>query len=883
MTLKNKPQLLYDATVIRHETADYHNTAERVGVMFVDLINSIDYSFEGIADIIDASVQDALADLDLSGIGGSVDLSSYATRSWVTQQLASCLPRAEFEAMFEWAERADGTKYIHGKKGIAADWLSAPGAFNGNTGGGAGGASRLVDLTDVAVSTLRSGDAIVWNGSKWVNQKIDSGLDVSALATYLTTNGYLTSADLGDYATRSWVMGQGYLTEHQDLSGLLTRTELEAMFEWVMKADGTRYIKAKAGVAATWLSAPGEFDGTPDPIVAVNKLSQLTGDVKLSGLTAGQSLVWNGAFWVNRAINAGLDESALASYLTSHNYVTAGVLDDYVPLSAVFGGDGSFNIFGKIPKVGGDGVMEVGKYLDFHNSSDAGIKDYDARLSVESDNMFYRTGNLILDAGNYTSVLDGRYVNRAGDTMTGPLNVAHNSTFCIINSQYNSAGNYTNVIWADVANNHVVYGSPLWSKVTLETSSDHIRRQTGADFYKIWDSGNDGSGSGLDADLLDGYHNGQITAINVNYCSNENKPSSVQFMQKSSGWNGWDAPAQNWFTTIKMNHGDGDNYFHRTLSFDFFSHRIYSGCMQAGSHIGWKTLAFLDDNVASATKLQTARNIFGISFNGENDVTGRFELNGLYQSIFSIWEDGAYVGVQTWNSKPLALNPVGNNVGIGTTNPQAKLHVSGDMITNGDYFFQGYDGTLRIYSMPNPGQPAAYESETVVIQTAFDQQDPKTSYYPQSYPDRTVLALQPRGGRVGVGTAAPSCALHVIGTAFFSVGAWTNGYLSAKGNAGSSDIRLKTNLRPFALELRDIAGAPLATFDWKDGSGRDMGSIAQYWLTRCPLAVLTDPEGYYSIDYGKLATAMSISLAGVVENHEERLNRLERRITDECK
>ena len=138
-------------------------------------------------------------------------------------------------------------------------------------------------------------------------------------------------------------------------------------------------------------------------------------------------------------------------------------------------------------------------------------------------------------------------------------------------------------------------------------------------------------------------------------------------------------------------------------------------------------------------------------------------------------------------------------------------------------------------------------------------------------------------GNVGIGTTDPRAKLHVEGTAFFSVGAWTNGYLSAKGNAGSSDIRLKENLKPFAIELRDIAGAPLATFDWKDGSGRDIGSIAQYWLSRCPLAVLTDPEGFYSLDYGKLATAMSISLAGVVENHEERLNRLERRITDECK
>jgi hypothetical protein len=36
-----------------------------------------------------------------------------------------------------------------------------------------------------------------------------------------------------------------------------------------------------------------------------------------------------------------------------------------------------------------------------------------------------------------------------------------------------------------------------------------------------------------------------------------------------------------------------------------------------------------------------------------------------------------YSWVQSHGSKPLALNPIGNNVGVGITNPQAKLHVAG--------------------------------------------------------------------------------------------------------------------------------------------------------------------------------------------------------------
>ena len=36
-----------------------------------------------------------------------------------------------------------------------------------------------------------------------------------------------------------------------------------------------------------------------------------------------------------------------------------------------------------------------------------------------------------------------------------------------------------------------------------------------------------------------------------------------------------------------------------------------------------------------------------------------------------------YSWIQSHGSKPLAINPIGNNVGIGTTNPRSKLEVSG--------------------------------------------------------------------------------------------------------------------------------------------------------------------------------------------------------------
>ena len=43
--------------------------------------------------------------------------------------------------------------------------------------------------------------------------------------------------------------------------------------------------------------------------------------------------------------------------------------------------------WGDIPYIEVDGVMEVGKYLDFHSSDNADEKDYDVRVTCEGDSL----------------------------------------------------------------------------------------------------------------------------------------------------------------------------------------------------------------------------------------------------------------------------------------------------------------------------------------------------------------------------------------------------------------------------------------------------------------------------------------------------------------
>lgn len=91
------------------------------------------------------------------------------------------------------------------------------------------------------------------------------------------------------------------------------------------------------------------------------------------------------------------------------------------------------------------------------------------------------------------------------------------------------------------------------------------------------------------------------------------------------------------------------------------------------------TLATTGSNVASATQLQTSRKIWGQDFNGTGDVSGRWYLSGTANNSLEIFQTDDYRAIQSYNSKPLALNPIGNNVGIGTTAPAYKLDVTGSL------------------------------------------------------------------------------------------------------------------------------------------------------------------------------------------------------------
>ena len=275
----------------------------------------------------------------------------------------------------------------------------------------------------------------------------------------------------------------------------------------------------------------------------------------------------------------------------------------------------------------------------------------------------------ILDSSNCTGILDGRYVNVSGDTMTGTLTICTTGT---INYNQGIRINRTALSqWATLTIGYVgtatdgtsantwLIGTPGSSNsliFNLNNSSEsaglclkgHGNTDMKWNNNTVWHAGNDGSGSGLDADTLDGVHNGSVTANHFNVAGGvsdfntltgngiyhwgsniANQPNNYgAVLQFSNTNNPVPGVAQHWLTQLASS--TNNRLYYRTRT-------------NTDNWKGWSTIAFTSDNVASATKLQTARAIFGQSFDGTQDVAGQALVYGSYSAASSKY---AYGGIQ---------------------------------------------------------------------------------------------------------------------------------------------------------------------------------------------------------------------------------------------
>ena len=316
----------------------------------------------------------------------------------------------------------------------------------------------------------------------------------------------------------------------------------------------------------SFVSAKGANNGSGGTVSGVTKLSELS-DVQLGTLATNQVLSWNGSKWVNKTLDMGLDETALAQYLTNNQYLTMPTGDGRYALKGGSNATGTWPIsitgnaatatklvlqdtrsVNTAPFTGGMGLL-----YHFKNNTADGLNDGGTYHSVlqfnqwseqsgglckqlaltDGGNMWFRTASSatawgawkkLLDSSNYSGTLDGRYVTLGtAQTISGVKTFGtvklNASSIWLMNtaSGENATGiNWKNDNWAETIGGfggytsnrtedfktYMGWGTQPWMTANnFEVSSTFIRYKGNT----VWHAGNDGSGSGLDADLLDGY------------------------------------------------------------------------------------------------------------------------------------------------------------------------------------------------------------------------------------------------------------------------------------------------------------------------------------------------------------------------------------------
>ena len=210
-------------------------------------------------------------------------------------------------------------------------------------------------------------------------------------------------------------------------------------------------------------------------------------------------------------------------------------------------------------------------------------------------------------------------------------------------------------------------------------------------------------------------------------------------------------------------------------------------------------------------------------------------------------------GFQFRNNGNLTRMVVNNNgdVGIGTSTPAAKLHISnggGSLALFGPdgSNTQLYVGTANNQGLANTAQVIAYDGNLLI-----DPAQNKKVFIGIFQPCDVLLTTA--GGNVGIGTNAPNQKLQVSGNICYT------GTIAA-----CSDIRYKKNIVPLENVLNEVMSLHAIYYNWDKekfadksfNDERQLGFSAQEIKKLFPEIVQTDAEGYMAVDYSRLTPVL---------------------------
>ena len=205
----------------------------------------------------------------------SVDLTGYATETWVQSQ-GYLTEHQDISGLATKTELNDTKNNLQGNITSLSESVARDIANVDLTGYATeqwvqnqGYLTEHQDISNLATKTeLNDTKDVIQSDMVTLSGSMAKSIEDSAIAigteiqnkdyaskTYVNDAVASSSVDLTGYATEQWVQNQGYLKEHQDISGLATKTELTSVSESV-QTDITNLSESVAN-SAVWKKGTG--------------------------------------------------------------------------------------------------------------------------------------------------------------------------------------------------------------------------------------------------------------------------------------------------------------------------------------------------------------------------------------------------------------------------------------------------------------------------------------------------------------------------------------------------------------------------------------------------------------------------------------------------
>lgn len=518
-------------------------------------------------------------------------------------------------------------------------------------------------------------------------------LDGYVNAIAVSGSGNAVTAVTKSGKTITFTKGATYLTSHQSLSNYYTKSSVDSLLSGKSATSHTHSVKIN-GVTKTIAATGG---------AAVDLGTYLTSHQSLNGY-ATQSWVKSQGY-----LTSHQDVSVLT--MANDRYYSSGQWginmrnSDIIGVNSIYTNDVSeapteailfFRSNGNY-----DGIRAVNGVLYFSNNVVRTTSKYDAEYEVYHKGNLTKLSQLTNDKNYVTGSVSGQTITINGVSTTWQntwrgITDSYSGTSTGTSLSQKGANSLYNALHngyaSSAGNSDTVDGYHASGLLTALSNSDKgISITVGGTTKSVSNISVNYASSAGNADTVGGYHESSFFRYRGGY-------DDASVTKDGVGVYGW-AHTNEGHNNFHESYGDIINiqgYSTWRTRFDIGTSgriRIMHGInTTTATQVGY--LAFLHDNVASATKLQTPRTIWGQSFDGTGNVDGTLTITNSgsddphiistvskWFHIVSKYKLVLYAGEYN-SSQNDAINILSNhNVGIGV-DPSYKLHVKGDIYSS---------------------------------------------------------------------------------------------------------------------------------------------------------------------------------------------------------